>query len=124
MNKLVSILFFLIQIFIFADPASAFSTELIAKFEITHSHHHDDKDEHQHEHDEAGLEAEKVQLDVSSERHTHQHEIIVGSQILYIQSDAGILFLKFDKVILYPKFSQEPPQDPFRRGTFRPPIFV
>lgn len=124
MNKLILVLFSVIQIYAFTGRVSAFSAEFIAKFEITHSHHYDHKDHHQHGHDEIELDAKNVHSDIPSEEHTHRHEIIVSSHIPFIQSDTAISSFKVEKLIPYPKLNQEPPQDPCRPGIFRPPILA
>ncbi|MFZ3231858.1 MAG: hypothetical protein WA160_16750 [Pseudobdellovibrio sp.] len=124
MNKLILMFFAMIHILAFTGRASAFSTEFIAKFEITHNHHHEHSDDHQHEHDEIELDAKNVYPNLPAEEHTHRHEIVVSSQIPYIQSDTYVYFFNVGALVLYPKFDQVQPQAPFLNGIFRPPIQV
>lgn len=121
-NKLILILILAVHTFAFAGRASAFSTEFVAKFEITHSHHHDHNDEHKHDHDDSELDAKNVHPNLPTEEHTHRHEIVVSSQIPFILSSNCTPFLRMDKLASYPKLNQEPPQGPFLHGIFRPPI--
>ena len=110
------------HVFAFSGKTSAFSTELISRFEITHVHHHEHSDEHQHDHDDIELDAENVSTNLPTEKHGHRHEIIVSSQIPYIQSDNCTSFFKLEILPSYPKFNEEPPQNPFLQGILRPPI--
>jgi hypothetical protein len=105
-----------IHIFAFAGRASAFYTKVIAKNEITHSH------EHQHEHGEIDHSKNNDHQNLPSQEHTHRHEILVGSQIPFIQSDICTSFLKIENLVIYSKFNQDPHQGPFLSGIFRPPI--
>lgn len=121
-NKLALWLFVLIHIFGIATRSSAFATEFIAKFEITHSHHHEHSDEHQHEHKNVEFDGENALSKLPTEEHTHQHEVIVSSQILYLPNDSYSCLLKAENLVTYPNLNLEPPQGPFPLGIFRPPI--
>ncbi len=118
------ILFLITHVFAFACNASAISTEIITRVEITHTHHHEHSDEHQHDHDEIELDAKIDHHRLPSEEHTHRHEVVVNSQIPYIQSDNCTSFIKIEILPSYPKLNEEPPQGPFLQGIFRPPISV
>ncbi len=122
MNKLILVLLLVTHIFAFSGKASAFSTELITRFEITHIRHHEHSDEHQHDHDDIELVVENASPNLPTEEHSHRREIVVSSQIPYIQSDNWTSFFKIEILPSYPQFNEEPPQGPFLQGILRPPI--